>query len=146
MEKAQLLSLLERARRDQDTYLTARAVMMLQFRGYAATLTTQEKDTIIQCLENSRRGKGILGLEPGYELARWILICEYVFPETECRPTASDIRMIQEACDSYCADRRFLKQIASLVHMGKVLNIPINLNKLPPKKRKYVEKMAATLA
>lgn len=118
---------------------------MLKGRGYKTPLTPAEYSAVLKCLENARLRKGILGLEAGYELARWILICQYLFPNMEIAPTDAEKLMVQEACDSYCADR-ILKQVASLVHMGKVLNIPISLNKLPPKKRKFIEKMAATLA
>ena len=145
MDRTQLLSLLERARENNDIYIIARAALMLKGRGHDAPLTPAEHSIILQCLENARVRKGILGLEAGYELARWIIICQHLFPDKKIVPTDADKQMIQGACDSYCADR-ILKQIASLVHMGKVLNIPISLNKLPPKKRKFVEKMAATLA
>ena len=144
MEKSQLFSLLEEARENQNIYLIARATLMLQGRGYDVSLSRLEEATIIKCLENARNRKGILGLEDGYELARWLLICQHLFPEKEIQATSSDITMIQQACDSYINDR-ILKQVASLVHMRKELNIPINFNRLPPKKRKYVLKLAATL-
>ena len=145
MDKNQLLSLLGRARESQDIYTIARAALMLKGRGYDAPLTAIEHSAILLCLQNARIKKGILGLETGYELARWILICQYIFPDKELVPTDADQLMIQEACNTYCAER-ILKQVASLVHMGKVLNIPININRLPPKKRKYVLKLAVTLS
>lgn len=144
MEARQLFTLLKKARASENIYIIARMVVMLRGQGHCVELSEVEQDSILQCLNNARRGKGILGLESGYELARWILICRHLFPEKEIEPTIDDTCMIQEACDSYCDDR-ILKQVASLVHMGKVLNITININKLPPKKRKFVEKLAATL-
>lgn len=145
MSNKQLYSLLESARERQDIYIIARAALMLQGRGCSVALTENEKTTIFQCLENSRKKKGALGLEPGYELARWILICRYLFPEEEISLFKEDIKMIQEACDSYINDR-ILKQIASIIHMSQVLGIEINLNRLPLKKRRWVEKLAATLS
>jgi len=144
MQKTQLLSLLEEARENHNMYLIARATLMLKGRNHNTTLTDEERSNIIQCLEDTRNRKGILGLEDGYELARWILICRYLFFEKEIQATSSDITMIQQACDSYIDDR-ILKQVASLMHMRKELNIPISINRLPPKKRKYVLKLAATL-
>lgn len=144
MNPSQLLSLLSEARERGNHYLIARATLMLRGRGHGVSLSILEETTILQCLENARERKGILGLEDGYELARWLLICRYLFPEKEIRPSTSDVTMIQQACDSYIDDR-ILKQVASLVHMRKELNIPISISRLPPKKRKYVLKLAATL-
>jgi hypothetical protein len=144
MNKNQLLSLLQRARNEGNPYILARATLMLRGRGHDVSLNSLEEATILQCLENARDKKGILGLEDGYELARWLLNCRYLFPGKEIRPSSSDITMIQQACDSYIDDR-ILKQVASLVHMRQELNIPISINRLPPKKRKYVLKLAATL-
>lgn len=144
METSQLFSLLEEARENHNIYLIARAALMISGRNYEVTLTEEEKTEILKCLENARDRKGILGLEDGYELARWLLICQYLFPEKEIRPSESDVTMIQQACDSYIDDR-ILKQVASLVHMRKELNISISINRLPPKKQKYVLKLAATL-
>ena len=104
-----------KGRENQDIYIIARAALMLKGRGHVTPLTPGEHSTILQCLENARLRKGILGLEVGYELARWILICQYLFPDKEIVPTDADKRMIQEACDSYCTDR-ILKQVASLYH------------------------------
>lgn len=144
MEKSQLFSLLEEARENQNIYLVARATLMLRGHGQDVALSLHEEMAILQCLKKARNRKGILGLEDGYELARWLLICRHLFPQKEIKPTSSDIKMIQQACDSYINDR-ILKQVASLVHMRKELNIPISINRLPPKKRKYVFKLAATL-
>lgn len=145
MDKTQPLSLLERAREEQDIYIIARVALMIRGRGHMASLTPAEHSVILQSLENARIRKGILGLEAGYELARWLLICRYLFPEREIQPATEDVAMIQEACDSYI-DNRILKQVASLVHMRKELGIQISINRLPPKKRRYVLKLAATLA
>ena len=144
MEMSQLFSLLADARENHDIYLIARAALMLKGHDHDIALTDEERAEIIQCLEDARNRNGILGLEDGYELARWILICRHLFPEKGIKATSSDIIMIQEACDSYIDDR-ILKQVASLVHMRKELDIPVSINRLPPKKRKYVLKLAATL-
>jgi len=144
METSQLFSLLKEARENYNIYIIARAALMISGRDHEFTLTAEEKSEILKCFENARERRGILGLEDGYELARWLMICRYLFPEKEIHPSASDITMIQQACDSYIDDR-ILKQVASLVHMRQELNIPISINRLPPKKRKYVLKLAATL-
>ncbi|MCA9366196.1 hypothetical protein KC722_01305 [Candidatus Kaiserbacteria bacterium] len=144
MKESQLFALLEEGRKNNNIYLVARAALLLRGIGVPNCLTADEKNLILYRLQCAREGKGTLGLEPGYELARWILICRYIFPEKYIVPSLDDIRMIQEACDSYCKDR-ILKQVASLVHMQGLLNIPLSINRLPPKKRKYVMKLAAAL-
>lgn len=145
MDTYQLFSLLKNAREVGNIYHIARAAIMLRHRNVPGELTEREKVQIYYCLEQSRTGHGILGLEPGYELARWLMICRYLFPEKAIEPTPTDIEMIQRACDSYCNDR-ILKQVASLVQMSRVLEINISITKLPPKKRKKVLTLSAALA
>lgn len=136
--------MLERARKEKNIYIIARSVMMLRGVGVDCQLTDSEKSEVILKLEKARKSQGMLGLEPGYELARWLMICRFLMPESQIRPSKDDIVLIQEACDSYCRDRIF-KQVASLVHMSQILQIPIKINHLPKKKRRLIKKIAATL-
>jgi hypothetical protein len=145
LEKTELLGMLDRARSAGNIYLIARsALMLLGQYGENNFLSKYEKEQILEKYVAARNKKGMLGLEPGYELARWIMLCHYLLPDENVWPSRDDIALIREASDQYCRDRN-LRQIASLVQTCSIFNVSLNLRLLPLKKRRKIIRLAARL-
>ena len=144
MKLIELEGLLVRARAQNNIYLIARCALMCTAYGTGSRLIPEEKSLIRLRLKAAREKNVTLGLQPGYEIARWLMLSQRLVSEDEIWPRDQDVALIQETCDQYCRERN-IKQLASLLHTCKAIVVSVNLALLPPKKREKVKRLAAGL-
>jgi hypothetical protein len=114
---------LERSRISSDTYLIGRKLMLLKGLGIEEPLNENEFGDILQKLEQTRSGKSTMPiLEPGYELARWLMIIRALKPDYALAITPSDKQLIDEAMESYRKEENY-DQIGSLIETCKYIGV-----------------------
>jgi|GEM_PF-4732507 len=121
----------------QDIYDTARELQVKKMKGETVTLSTETAVSIRQSLQTARSGVSQMGLEPGYERARWLMIATTLLSE-EVSVTEEDIAAIQEAAAVYIAKRNFY-QLASLIQTAEVVGISINLDSISESDQKEID-------
>jgi hypothetical protein len=136
---------LKRGREEGDIYLTARALPFLMHKGIDVSPTAEEKEEMLEKLNNARNGKTeeFFKEVEGYMLARWLMLINHFWPDSE-PPTHDDISLIQRTFEKYRSDENY-HQLASLIQTAKEIGIELNTEGLSETERQEIEKILIEL-
>ncbi len=135
LEKApQLLEELTQLRKSHGhIYQIARKVQVLRGLGHAVDLTEDESQQVKEALTNIRNGETDMELEPGYVLARWLMINNYFWPGSEI-VTSDDKAKINEAARTYKEQENFY-QLASLINTVQFIHSTVEFGEVTPEQQ-----------
>lgn len=126
-----------------DLYEIARSLQMAKLRDPAVEPSAAEAEAIQKELNNAREGKGYLELAQGYQVARWLMIHEVLWPGTS-HPTEEDRALMNKAAQEYRNENN-LYQLASLIHTSRFLGVELNYDPLPENMEQQLQEALAEI-